>query len=222
MVSIDGRARRWLIADIPLGLHSRWSGCARGPAALSAPLPDRPSSMEFQLRKAVAEDVPVLEQLIADSVRVLSQQDYTSAQIEAALGTAWGVDSELIRDGTYFVVESSGQIVACGGWSRRKTLFGADGGSGRDSGTLEPGRDAARIRAFFVHPEWARRGIGRLLLERCEAEARAAGFRAVELGATAPGERLYATQGYVRGEPIEYALNDRLTMTFIPMRKELG
>lgn len=178
--------------------------------------------MELNVRKAVLDDIPVLERLIADSVRALGKDDYTPAQIEAALGTAWGVDTQLVRDGTYFVVESAGQIVACGGWSLRKTLFGADGGSGRDAGTLDPERDAARIRAFFVHPSFARRGIGRILLLRCEEEARAAGFRSLELGATAPGERLYTTQGFVRGEPFEYALNDQLTMTIIPMRKELA
>ena len=163
----------------------------------------------------------MLEQLIADSARVLGRNDYTAVQIAAALGTAWGVDTELIRDGTYFVVERSGHVVACGGWSRRKTLFGADGGSGRDSGTLDPARDAARIRAFFVHPDWARRGIGRSLLEWCEAEARAAGFRSAELGATAPGERLYAAHGYIRGEPFEHVLSDQITMTITPMHKEL-
>jgi GNAT superfamily N-acetyltransferase len=179
-------------------------------------------STDLRLRKAGFGDIPVLERLIADSARALGKDDYTPDQIEAALGTAWGVDTQLIKDGTYFVVESRGQIIACGGWSFRKTLFGADRGSRRDPGALDPARDAARIRAFFVHPGWARRGLGRILLEKCEAEARAAGFRAMELGATAPGERLYSKQGYIRGEPFEYALNDRLTMTIIPMRRELA
>jgi len=177
---------------------------------------------DLQLRKAAFEDIPVLERLIADSARALGRDDYTAEQIDAALGTAWGVDTQLIKDGTYFVVESGDQIIACGGWSWRQRLFGADAGSGPESAALDPAHDAARIRAFFVHPTWARRGLGRILLEKCEAEAGAAGFRAVELGATAPGERLYSRHGYIRGEPFEYALNDRLTMTLIPMRKELA
>ena len=116
-------------------------------------------------------DRPELERLIADSARGLSRADYTEAQIEAALGTAFGVDSELIRDGTYFVAEAGLEIVGCGGWSRRKTLFGGDRQTGRTSEPLDPAHDAARIRAFFVRPDWARRGIGRALLARCEEEA---------------------------------------------------
>jgi hypothetical protein len=108
--------------------------------------------MTFFLRKATLDDTPTLERLIAESARGLSRHDYTDAQIEAALGTAWGVDTELIRDGTYFVAESEGEIVACGGWSRRRTLFGGDGQARRQSEVLEPQRDSARIRAFFVRP----------------------------------------------------------------------
>jgi GNAT superfamily N-acetyltransferase len=135
------------------------------------------------------------------------------------LGTAWGVDSELIRDGTYFVVEA-GEIVACGGWSRRETRFGGDRQPGRESALLDPARDAARIRAFFVRPEWARRGIGRALLERCEAEARAEGFHTLELVATLPGQRLYEACGYVAGEPMDHPLENGTSIRFVPMRKE--
>ena len=173
----------------------------------------------FSLRQATLEDIPVLERLIADSARGLSRHDYTQAQIEAAVGTAWGVDSALIRDGTYFVVEAGTQIVACGGWSRRKTLFGGDQQAGRQSELLDPARDSARIRAFFVHPDWARRGIGRALLERCEAEALACGFRSAELLATLPGHRLYGAFGYVGDDAAEYPLPGDLTIQFVPMRK---
>ena len=114
----------------------------------------------FSLRKAVIADATSLERLIADSVRGLSP-DYTYAQIEAALGTAFGLDRTLISDGTYFVAEAGAQIVGCGGWSRRRTLFGGDRQPGRQSDLLDATRDAARIRAFFVRPDWARRGIGR-------------------------------------------------------------
>src|SRR5262245_5763406 len=119
-------------------------------------------SSTFTFRKAVLQDVPAIERVIEQSTRVLMRSDYTDAQIDAALGNAFGVDTELIRDGTYFVVEAEGAgIVACGGWSRRKTLFGSDAQRGRESEVLDPDRDSARIRAFFVHPDWARQGIGR-------------------------------------------------------------
>lgn len=176
----------------------------------------------FMLRAATPDDIPILESLIALSSRALSRDDYTTEQIEAALGTAWGVDTELIADGTYFVVEARGEIVACGGWSRRKTLFGSDARPGRRSELLDPGHDAARIRAFFVRPEWARQGIGRLLLRRCEAEARGAGFRRTELMATHPGKRLYEACGYRAGAAIQYPLSEELTIEFVPMHKDLS
>jgi GNAT superfamily N-acetyltransferase len=178
-------------------------------------------SMIFSLRKATLDDQPALENLIAESVRGLSRQDYTDAQIEAALGTAMGVDTELIRDGTFFVVEAEGQIVACGGWSKRGTLFGADRQANRQSELLDPSRDAARIRAFFVHPAWARQGIGRALLQQCEAEARAAGFRRAELMATLPGLKLYQVMSYEAEQPLEHDLGGGITIEFVPMRKDL-
>jgi GNAT superfamily N-acetyltransferase len=176
--------------------------------------------MPVTLRPATADDIPALQALIADSARGLSRGDYSAAQVEAAIGSAWGVDSELIRDQTYFVAESGGEIVACGGWSRRRTLFGGDQQPGRQSEVLDPDRDAARIRAFFVRPDRARQGIGRVLLERCEAEARAHGFRAAELMATLPGQRLYRACGYVGEERVEYPLRDGVTIHFVPMRKD--
>lgn len=175
----------------------------------------------FTLRNATLEDRPVLERLIAESARGLGQQDYTIEQIDAALGSAFGVDTQLILDQTYFAVEADGEIVGCGGWSRRKTLFGGDSQPGRELESLEPGRDAAKVRAFFVRPDWARRGIGRALLDRCEDEARACGFRSIELMATLPGRRLYEACGYLAGEPVEYVLPEGLTIEFVPMRKEL-
>jgi GNAT superfamily N-acetyltransferase len=173
----------------------------------------------FSLRQARPSDVPILERLIAESVRGLSRDDYADVQIEAALGTAWGVDSELIRDGTYFAIEAAGDVVACGGWSRRRTLFGGDRQAGRHSGLLEPFRDAARIRAFFVRPDWARHGIGRILLERCEAEALAHGFRSAELLATLPGRRFYAAFGYLGDERVAYPLPGGISIDFVPMKK---
>lgn len=163
----------------------------------------------------------MLERLICESVRGLSRSDYTVAQIEAALGTAFGLDRELIRDETYFVAEAANEIVGCGGWSRRKTLFGSDQQPGRQSELLDPARDSARIRAFFVRPDWARHGIGSAIVERCEAEALAHGFGSTELVATLPGHRLYRALGYIGDERMEYLLPGGVVIEFIPMRKDL-
>jgi GNAT superfamily N-acetyltransferase len=173
------------------------------------------------LRLATLGDVPAIERLIAVSARGLCGVDYTAAQIEAAIGIAWGCDTELVRDGTYFVAEVDRVMVACGGWGRRRTLFGGDSQPGRVSELLDPARDAARIRAFFVHPDWARKGLGKLLLARCESEARAHGFRAAELMATLTGERLYRECGYVADAAVEYPLRDGQVIRFVPMRKAL-
>jgi len=172
------------------------------------------------LREATLTDVTTIRALIAESAWGLSRADYSDAQIEAALQSAWGVDTQLIRDGTYFVAECGGKVIACGGWSWRSTLFGGDAQAGRDSDALDPTSDAARIRAFFVHPLWARRGLAREMLEHCERNARAYGFRSAELVATLPGERLYRVCGYVSQGARKYALPRIQTITFVPMRKE--
>lgn len=179
----------------------------------------RHAAHEVAFRVAVQEDVPALVALVAESCRALAAADYRPEQIEAALGSAWGVDTQLIRDAT-FAGEAEGRLVACGGWSWRRTLFGADAQPGREAEALDPAREAARIRAFFVHPDWARRGVGRALLALCERAARERGFRAAELMATLPGERLYRACGY-RGEgALDYPLPDGQTIRFVPMRKE--
>jgi GNAT superfamily N-acetyltransferase len=175
--------------------------------------------MQFNLRPANLQDKPELEHLIARSARELSRSDYTPAQIEGALRGAFGVDTQLINDGTYFVAEAGGKLVGCGGWSRRRTLFGGDARESRDASELDPSVDAAKIRAFFVDPSAARQGIGRALLERCEAEARARGFTRFELMGTLPGVRLYREYGYVGTETIQYPVGDGVTIDFIPMRK---
>lgn len=175
----------------------------------------------MDIRGAIPADIPMLEALIARSARGLALGDYTARQIEAALGTAFGVDSELIGDGTYFVVEVGGAPAACGGWSRRATMFGADGQPGRTSTLLSPATDAARIRAFFVDPAFARRGIGRALLAHCEAAARAEGFRAATLMATLPGIRLYAAAGYAPIERVVHPLPGGETIEFVSMQRAL-
>ena len=178
--------------------------------------------MEYSLRLATLDDVPVLRELIARSAHGLGAADYTPAQVEAALQGAFGVDTGLIRDGSYYVAESrAGEIVACGGWSRRRTLFGSDVRAERDESWLDPKSDAAKIRAFFVDPAHARHGIGRALLVRSETDAIGAGFSAFELMATLLGKRLYEQYGYVPGPAIDYPLPGGLTIRFVPMRKTL-
>jgi GNAT superfamily N-acetyltransferase len=175
-----------------------------------------------RFRRAALDDAPQIERLVELATRRLSNADYSEDQIEAALGTALGVDSQLLRDGTYFVAEVGSSLVACGGWSSRKTLFGSDGGGGREPELLDPARDGARIRAFFVHPDWARQGLGRRLLELCEAEARASGFRSAELMATLPGERLYQRCGYVAEPAIQHTLPGGTAIELVPMSKRFA
>ena len=172
-----------------------------------------------RIRKATLADVPAIKQLIAASARTLGAGDYTAEQIEAALLGVWGVDTELIRDETYFVGEADNELVLCGGWSRRATLFGGDAYERRESRLLDPRTEAARIRAFFVHPKWARRGLGSRLLALCEREAKAAGFVAAELVATLPGERLYARHGYVATGRRSDTLPGGVSIASVSMRK---
>ncbi len=177
--------------------------------------------MAIVLRTAAHADIPMLEELIARSARGLSGADYRGSQIEGALRGAFGVDTQLLNDQTYFVAEEDGLPAGCGGWSFRATLFGSDARAGRDSTPLDPCTQAARIRAFFVDPAKARRGIGSLLLDRCEREARTRGFSRVELMATLPGVRLYAARGYVGSAPLRHDLGGGESIEFVPMRKQL-
>jgi N-acetylglutamate synthase-like GNAT family acetyltransferase len=177
--------------------------------------------MPLTLRKATLADVAQIQALIARSARGLSTDDYRPAQVEGALRGAFGVDTQLLADETYFVVEEDGRLVGCGGWSFRSTLFGSDARAGRDSSTLDPRTQAAKIRAFFVDPACARRGIGTLLLEHCEQEARARGFARVELMATLPGVKLYAARGYVGADMVHFDVGSGESIEFIPMSKVL-
>src|SRR5581483_8616973 len=178
--------------------------------------------MLIQLRTAREADVPALEQLIARSVRQLSAGYYSDAQIESALRYVFGVDTQLIADGTYFVVEADGQLAGCGGWSKRKTLYGGDQMKLGEDNLLDPATEAARIRAFFVDPAYARRGIGKQLIAACEQAAQTAGFRTLELAATLPGEPLYAAVGYRAIERIDYHMPDGVTLPIIRMGKTLN
>jgi GNAT superfamily N-acetyltransferase len=177
--------------------------------------------LDTRLRPARLDDVDALGALIERSVRTLQANDYTPAQLDGALGSVFGVDRQLIRDGSYLVLETQGRIVACGGWSRRRTLFGADAVSDRDDEALTPGVDAARIRAFFVDPDFARQGLGAKLLAACEEAAWAHGFTRAELGATLTGVPLYARYGYEAVERQDAPLPNGLTLAIVKMAKAL-
>ncbi len=189
---------------------------------------------EIRLRLAVPEDVPILRGLIEASVRGLQAQDYSQAQIEGALKTVFGVDSQLVADGTYFVAQAEAGatqhpeatnsqsrmiIVGCGGWSKRKTLYGSDHWTGREDALLDPLRDAAKIRAFFIHPNWARRGVGSMILQACEEAAKSAGFARFEMGATLTGAKLFGANGYVAVTPITIPLANGESLPVIHMEK---
>lgn len=172
-------------------------------------------------RLATQQDAAELRALIEASVRQLQAGDYTAAQIEGALGHTLGLDTQLIADGTYFVAACEGAIIACGGWSFRRTLFGSDGGPNRESNRLDPSKDAAKIRAIFVHPNWARQGLGSAILERCENAAREAGFQRFEMGSTLTGVPLYTLKGYVEQERIAVPLPNGETLPVVKMTKEI-
>lgn len=190
---------------------------------------------KMNIREAVDEDIPVLRELIELSVRVLQANDYTPSQLEKALQTVYGVDTQLIADHTYYVVEvldhgmtprhaapaSKPPIVACGGWSKRKTLYGGDRWAKRDDDLLDPQHDSAKIRAFFVHPDWTRRGIGTMLLETCERAAIAAGFSSLEMGATLTGVPLYKARGYLELEKVNVPLPGGEALPIVVMRKAI-
>ena len=181
--------------------------------------------MLLSIRRAVPTDIPALQQIICTSVRTLQAADYTPEQRELALERVFGVDTQLIQDGSYFVAEvteAGGDVVlvGCGGWSRRKTLFGSDQCAGREDALLDPDHDAAKIRAFFVHPDWARRGIGSRILQHCEAAAAHAGFRRLEMGATLTGVPLYRARGYLEQERREVPLAPGVCLPIIYMVKQ--
>lgn len=211
--------------------------------------------MPFHLRQATPQDIPHLRELIESSVRHLQAHDYTPTQIEGALQSVYGVDTQLIADGTYFAVVREEEVrkeearegvrkeadpaapsprvtsheslitaparIACGGWSKRKTLYGGDQYAQREDSLLDPARDAAKIRAFFVHPQYARRGIGTLILAACENAARAAGFTRLEMGATLSGVAFYRAKGYAALENLQVPLSNGEMLPIVRMAKEI-
>lgn len=190
--------------------------------------------MPLALRPATPDDIPALNALIERSARQLSVGYYTPAEIEAAVRHVFGVDTALVRDGTYFVVYDDGVLAGCGGWSHRRTLYGGDqrpvDGAGTDAPSpptaavgdqLQPGIDPAKVRAFFVAPEHARRGIGRFLLDACLDAARAAGFTRAELMATLPGVPFYAALGFTTVREVTDRVPDGTVLRFVLMQRDI-
>ena len=175
----------------------------------------------FSSRLATPADIPALHELMNASIQVLLGQFLQGEELAAAYGIM-GIDTQLIDDGTYFAIEAGDVIVGCGGWSRRSTLFGGDHTPGRDAALLSPERDAARVRAMYTHPDWARRGIGRLVLSLCETAAASEGFTRVELVATPAGEPLYRACGYRELERWDEVTPDGIALPVLRMGKSLG
>jgi N-acetylglutamate synthase-like GNAT family acetyltransferase len=171
------------------------------------------------LRVARVEDMPALKELIATSVWGLQKAEYSAAQIEGALGTIYGTDQTMIGDGTFFVVEDGTAIAGCGGWSRRRTSFGGDHSPVKDDSLLDPETQPAKIRGFFVHPGWARRGIATRILAACEEAAQRAGFSQFELVSTLTGVSLYRSRGYVEVQEVVITLPNGAPYKGVRMRK---
>jgi GNAT superfamily N-acetyltransferase len=177
--------------------------------------------MTITTRLATFDDIPVLQQLIGISVRGLSTGYNTPSQIESAIKYIFGIDTQLIVDGTYYVAQIGDVIVGCGGWSKRNTLYGGDQHKEVEDPLLDPTHDAARIRAFFVHPDWARRGIGRHIITVCENAAQNNGFTRFQLGATLPGVPLYEVMGYQEVEHISQPMPNGEVLPIVRMSKAL-
>ncbi len=178
--------------------------------------------MAFNYRKATLQDIGRLEQLIELSATTINKDFYTHKEIAAALGTAWGVDKQLILDKTYWVVENSKRmLIGCGGWSKRNLLFGKNDTINTSDNELLPGKDPGRIRAFFIHPNYVRKGIGSKILKKCEAEAKALGFTALQLVATLSGEKLYEAHGYTVKRYYKINVDKSVTNKVAAMEKML-
>ena len=182
---------------------------------------------QWTTRLATLEDIAALQNLITLSARGLNSEHYTPEQVESILKYVYGIDTQLIHDQTYFVVQEGSEFIGCGGWSRRKTLYGGDQHkTNATDNLLDPDTDAARIRAFFVHPNWARKGVGSVLMKACEEAARQAarqaGFHRMELMATLTGEALYARFGFVAVEEVDVVLPDSNIMKVRRMTKDIA
>lgn len=177
-------------------------------------------AIEITYRTAEQADIPALEELIPLSARQLQRGYYSSNQLDGAIGTVFGLDTQLIKDGTYFVALTGTVIIGCGGWSRRITTYGGDRAKIEEDRLRDPQTEPAMIRAFFVHPNYARRGIGREFIRRSEIAAAAGGFQRIEIVATLAGEPLYTACGYVPVEQTSIELVNGQRMTLVKMRRE--
>jgi N-acetylglutamate synthase-like GNAT family acetyltransferase len=175
---------------------------------------------KWSLRLAREEDAPAIDSLIRNSAQKLQVSHYSEAQIRAAIGSVFGVDHQLIADRTYFLAEQEGQIIGCGGWGKRKSLFGSDAMKTGSDTELNPQHDSARIRAFFVHPDWVRCGIATAILLRCEKAIQVAGFRSAELIATLTGKHFYLARNYTQHESFDIPLANDLTLPVVRMVKQ--
>jgi GNAT superfamily N-acetyltransferase len=173
------------------------------------------------MRTATRADIPAIRELILLSVAGLQAETYSAEQRAGAMGTVYGTDEQMIADRTYFVIERVAKIIACGGWSWRRTAFGGDGGIAKDDTPLDPAVEPARIRAFFIHPEFARQGLGTQILEECEQCARAMGFRAMQMTSTLAGIPFYLRHGYAEREKLELPLANGVTLPVVRMEKAL-
>jgi len=171
-------------------------------------------------RLASESDLTALRDLMHAAIDALQSSFLTPAQV-AASHAIMGLDTTLIADGTYFLVERDGALAGCGGWSRRATLYGGNHTAGRDDALLDPAHDAARIRAMYTHPAFTRLGVGKRVIDLCESAARAEGFRRAELVATLAGEPLYRACGYAQIERFDSAAIDGVTVPLVRMGKAL-
>src|SRR6185436_12067977 len=179
--------------------------------------------MNLEIRLATLEDIPELGELIRNSVRGLSATYYSAEQIESALVHIFGVDTQLILDQTYFIAAAGEQIAGSGGWSKRATLFGGDQTkSDETDALLDPATQPARVRAFYIHPDWSRKGVGSLILKSCEDAAAEAGFTRIELAATLPGVPFYLARGYEQGGEISIEIPDGPSLPVVRMTKVLA
>lgn len=172
------------------------------------------------IRPAVREDIPALKVVMDRAIKDLLPAFLPPAEVLASQ-EIMGLDTQLIEDGTYYVVETGGAIAGCGGWSRRATLFGGDHSAGRDAALVDPATDPARVRAMYTDPGFVRRGVGRLILATCEAKAKAEGFSRCEMAATMAGEPLYAACGYQRIEPFEAQTSHGVKVPLVRMGKAI-
>ncbi len=178
--------------------------------------------MAVRIRTATPGDIPALERLIPTSARALSRGYYSEQQIQAAVRYVFGVDSQLIADGTYYVAVDEDDIVGCGGWSWRRTLYGGDQRPMGAGAVLDPAVDAARIRAFFVASDHARQGIGGQILIACERAARAKGFSRLELMSTLPGVPFYRCFCFHEVERVVDTLPDGTRIEFVRMARSIA